>query len=144
MADNNGLLMSSFFYKNNELYCDGVSLAKLAKEVGTPCFVYSESDLKKNCQEFKQAFDEVKIKTHLRYAVKASSNLAILQAIFREGYGADVVSQGEIMRSLKAELEAKNIVFSGVGKTANEIKYALDVGIGLFNVESFAELKKLL
>ncbi|OAJ34448.1 diaminopimelate decarboxylase [Piscirickettsia salmonis] len=135
--------MSSFYYQHDELYCEGLSLLEVANKVATPCFVYSKHDLEENCRVFRQAFDQVGITTHLRYAVKAASNLALLQIIFKAGYGADVVSQGEIMRALTAGLNAEKIVFSGVGKTVSEIEYALKMGVGLFNVESLHELETI-
>lgn len=100
-----------FYYQHDELYCEGLSLLEIASKATTPCFVYSKHDLEENCRVFRQAFDQVGMTTHLRYAVKAASNLALLQIIFKAGYGADVVSQGEIMRALTAGLNAEKLFF---------------------------------
>ena len=130
--------MHDFKYKNNVLHCEGVSLKKIAKEFGTPAYVYSYNTLRTHFRVFDKAFKEV---PHLIcFSVKANSNLAILKLFAEEGGGADIVSGGELYRALKAGIKPGKIVYAGVGKTREEIAFALQKGILMFNVESNQEL----
>jgi len=131
--------MDHFELKNNQLFAEQVNLSELAREYGTPAYVYSRSTFERHWRAFDNAFGE---RPHLVcYAVKANSNLAILNVLARLGSGFDIVSIGELERVLKAGGEPSKIVFSGVGKKPDEIRRALDVGIRCFNVESEAELQ---
>lgn len=130
--------MDYFKYKNNQLFAENVNLSDIAREHGTPAYVYSRATFERHWHAFDQAFGE---QPHLIcYAVKANSNIAILNLLARLGSGFDIVSMGELQRVLKAGGEAGKVVFSGVGKKPEEIRFALDVGIRCFNVESQAEL----
>ncbi|HHI97542.1 MAG TPA: diaminopimelate decarboxylase [Thermodesulfatator atlanticus] len=133
--------MHHFQYRENELYAEEVPVRRIARKVGTPFYLYSAATLRRHYRVFDQAF---KTLPHLVcYAVKANSNLAVLRLLAREGAGADIVSGGELFRALKAGIPAEKIVFSGVGKTAREIRLALKAGILMFNVESLEELKSI-
>lgn len=133
--------MDYFEYRNGELYAEQVAIADIAKTHATPCYVYSRATLERHWHAFNDAFGEQK---HLVcYAVKASSNIAILNLFARLGSGFDIVSVGELERVLRAGGEASKIVFSGVGKKSSEMRRALEVGIRCFNVESEAELERL-
>ncbi len=133
--------MDFFNYHNGTLYAEGVNLSQLANTYGTPCYVYSRATLERHWHAFDQAFQN---HTHLIcYAVKANSNLAVLNILARCGSGFDIVSGGELERVLRAGGKAEKIVFSGVGKTVAEMRRALEVGIYCFNVESQAELQRL-
>jgi len=133
--------MSDFNYKNNELFCEEVSLKELADKEGTPLYVYSQATLKTNFSVFNDALQGI---DHLIcYSVKANSNLAVLNLLFSLGAGADIVSGGELVRCLRAGCDPKKIVFSGVGKTVCEMELAIKTGILAFNVESVAELEVL-
>ena len=133
--------MDHFAYKNSELFAEDVSIAKLAEQVGTPFYCYSKATLTRHFHVFHEALAE--LNPLICYAVKANTSLAILQTLAKLGAGADVVSGGEIYASLKAGIKPEKIVFSGVGKTAEEIKYALEQGIFQFNVESEPELEEI-
>jgi diaminopimelate decarboxylase len=131
----------NFWYNKNKLYCEDVPVADVAKKVGTPFYLYSQSTLERHYKTFDLAFGLV---PHLTcYAVKANSNLAILSLFRRLGSGFDIVSGGELQRALRAGADPQKIVFSGVGKTEDEIDLALHTGILQFNVESPAELDVL-
>ena len=133
--------MHEFNYIGNELYCEKVPVKKIAEEVGTPAYIYSSSTLRSHYRAFDSAFAEV---PHLVcFAVKANSNLSILGLFGKEGGGADIVSGGELFRALKAGIDPQKIVFAGIGKTGEEIAYALRSNILMFNVESPLELKKI-
>lgn len=130
--------MHHFQERNGELYAEGVPLSAVAERVGTPCYVYSLATLRRHFRVFDEAFESV---PHLVcFSVKSNSNLAILRTFAREGSGFDIVSGGELFRALKAGADPGKIVFSGVGKTAGEIRYALAAGILMLNVESPGEL----
>jgi diaminopimelate decarboxylase len=130
-----------FEYKNDELYCEDVAIAALAEQYGTPLFVYSRATLERHWHAFDAALAG---HDHLVcYAVKANSNLAVLNLLARLGSGFDIVSGGELQRVLQAGGEPARIVFSGVGKLASEIETALDVDILCFNVESEQELDRI-
>ncbi len=133
--------MSSFHYHNSQLYVEQVPLAHIAKQWGTPTYVYSLSALLANYQAMSGALKSL---PHLIcYAVKANSNIALLNSLAKQGSGFDIVSLGELHRVLAAGGDAKKIVFSGVGKSEDDICNALDIGILCFNVESVPELEKI-
>src|ERR1043165_6385540 len=128
-----------FTYKNNELHCDGLAINKLAQKFGAPLYLYSATAIRERYRVLEGAFHHVK--HTLCYSVKASSNLSILRLLAGIGAGFDIVSGGELERGRRAQKKAvRKIVFSGVGKTAIELKLALKTGILLFNVESEGEL----
>ncbi|QCU90856.1 diaminopimelate decarboxylase [Thiomicrorhabdus sediminis] len=130
-----------FQLKNQSLYAEDVSLASLAKEYGTPLYVYSRSEFENRWQAFDQAFGN---QPHLVcYAVKTNSNIAVLNVLAKLGAGFDIVSQGELERVLRAGGDPKKVVFSGVAKQSGEIRRALQVGIRCFNIESHAELDRI-
>ncbi|HEY2864314.1 MAG TPA: diaminopimelate decarboxylase [Casimicrobiaceae bacterium] len=133
--------MTAFEYRDGELAAEGVALADIAARHGTPCFVYSRAAIEDAFQTFEHALAGV---PHLVcYAMKANSNLAVLNLLARLGSGFDIVSGGELARALAAGADPARIVFSGVGKTEAEMASALDVGILCFNVESASELEHL-
>ncbi len=134
--------MTDFFsYRNNQLCAEQVPLADIAQRFGTPCYVYSHAAL---TDGYRQFTDALKGREHLIcYAVKANSNLAILNLFAKLGAGFDIVSGGELQRVLAAGGAADKVVFSGVGKTEAEMRQALDANILCFNVESEAELLRL-
>jgi diaminopimelate decarboxylase len=127
-----------FSYSDNDLYCEQVPLADLAQKTGTPAYVYSSQTIRDNFHAYDQAFGD--LPHTVCYAVKANSSLAILALLAREGAGFDIVSGGELFRTLKAGGDPAKVVFSGVGKNADEVEYALATGIHGFNCESEAEL----
>ena len=130
--------MDYFEYRENQLFAEDVKLSEIARQHGTPAYVYSRATFERHWHAFDKAFGSQR---HLIcYAVKANSNIAILNVLARLGSGFDIVSIGELERVLKAGGKAGNIVFSGVGKKASEIRRALEAGIRCFNVESQAEL----
>src|SRR6516162_2087572 len=131
--------MHYFEYRSNELYCEETPLEKIASEVGSPAYVYSEATLERHVRVFDEAFQSV---PHLIcYAVKANSNIHLLRRFSEWGTGFDIVSGGELFRVLRAGASPEKVIFAGVGKTADEIRYALEAGILFFNVESPAELE---
>jgi diaminopimelate decarboxylase len=130
-----------FHYQSGELHAERVPLADIAAQFGTPCYVYSRASLTDGWNQFSSA---LRSREHLIcYAVKANSNLAILNVLARLGAGFDIVSGGELQRVLAAGGDARKVVFSGVGKTAAEMRMALDADVLCFNVESPAELERL-
>lgn len=133
--------MDYFNYRGNALYAEDVAVADIVHEFGTPCYVYSRATLERHWRAFDQAFDS---HPHLIcYAVKANSNLAVLNLLARLGSGFDIVSVGELERVLEAGGQPGKIVFSGVGKRPDELRRALQVGICCFNVEVPGELDRL-
>ncbi|MFO7704836.1 MAG: diaminopimelate decarboxylase [Halopseudomonas sp.] len=133
--------MTAFDYQNGELYAEALPLSAIAEQYATPCFVYSRQAIEQAWLAWDQALTGT---PHLVcYAVKANSNLAVLNLLARLGAGFDIVSVGELERVLAAGGEPSRIVFSGLGKTAEEMRRALQVGIHCFNVESTAELERL-
>ncbi|WP_020561249.1 diaminopimelate decarboxylase [Thiofilum flexile] len=133
--------MDHFEYRNGQLFAENVAVAELAKQYGTPCYIYSRATLERHWHAFNDAFGT---QPHLIcYAVKSNSNLAILNLFARLGSGFDIVSLGELERVLAAGADPKKVVFSGVAKKASEMRRALEVGIRCFNVESEAELERL-
>ena len=132
--------MTQFNFIEQHLHVESCSTSELVAEYGTPLYVYSQTQLEQNWQAFSR---NLPAPHRACYAVKANSNLAILQVLARLGAGFDVVSGGEIARVLRAGGQADSIVFSGVAKSHDEIRYALTVGILQFNVESIAELERI-
>jgi diaminopimelate decarboxylase len=130
-----------FSYQNDSLFAEDCDVAKLAKTHGTPLYIYSRATLERHWHAFNNAVAD---HPHLIcYAVKANSNLAVLNVLARLGSGFDIVSGGELSRVLQAGGDPKKVVFSGVGKTVAEMEQALNIGIYCFNVESSAELEQL-
>lgn len=126
---------------NGVLNIENISIEQIAKQVGTPCYIYSRNGIRARWQAFDIAFGQ---QPHLVcYAVKTNSNLAVLQTLAQAGAGFDIVSGGELARVLRAGGDAKKVVFSGVGKTMSEMRFALQMGIKCFNIESEAELYRL-
>ena len=133
--------MSEFQYRNGELHAEDVALSAIAAQYGTPCYVYSRRALEQAYLAWDNALDGV---PHLVcFAVKANSNLGVLNVLARLGAGFDIVSGGELERVLAAGGEAGKVVFSGLGKSEEEMRRALQVGIKCFNVESAPELERL-
>jgi len=130
--------MDHFSYQKGVYSAEGVSLQKIAAEVGTPFYCYSSATLTRHFEVFSEAFADVD--AHICFAVKSNDNLAVLRTFAKLGAWADVVSGGEIRKVRAAGIKAENIVFSGVGKTRKEMEYALNQGIFQFNVESEPEL----
>ncbi|MCD2314783.1 diaminopimelate decarboxylase [Sphingomonas sp. IC-11] len=126
--------MDHFSLVDGELHCEAVPLSRIAAEVGTPVYVYSANTLRRNARVFRDGLKQAG-RVHLAYAIKANPNIAVLNVLAREGYGADVVSGGEMARALAAGMPAEDIVFSGVGKTRAELIKGIDAGIGQFNIE---------
>ena len=133
--------MHHFHYINNELYGEDVPLTTIAREVGTPFYLYSHATLKQHFKAFDNAFDGMK---HLTcFSMKSNSNMAVLRLFALLGGGVDIVSGGELFRALKAGVDPSKIVFSGVGKDVSALEYALGSGILMFNTESPQEILKL-
>tara|TARA_B100001996_G_C18663423_1_gene593966 strand:- start:907 stop:2148 length:1242 start_codon:yes stop_codon:yes gene_type:complete len=133
--------MSDFTYKNGQLHAEDISLLEIAKRHNTPCYIYSKKAIQTKYTEFDLAFTS---NQHLIcYAVKANSNISILNILAKMGSGFDIVSSGELFRVLKAGGSPDKVVFSGVGKRLDEMKFALEQNIKCFNVESKSELLKL-
>ncbi|MEM8724384.1 MAG: diaminopimelate decarboxylase [Pseudomonadota bacterium] len=130
--------MDHFALKDGVMHAEDVPLPRIAEEVGTPVYVYSRATLERHAQVFRDGLSAVPDKL-IAFAVKSNPNLAVLKVLQRQGYGADVVSIGEMRRALAAGIAAENIVFSGVGKTRREIAEALEAEIGQFNIESEEE-----
>ncbi|MCC6589251.1 MAG: diaminopimelate decarboxylase [Bryobacterales bacterium] len=131
--------MNSYHYSENTLYCEQVALADIARRAGTPCFVYSQAEILGRFNAYKAGFGDTP--HEICYAVKANSNLSILRLLAGAGAGFDIVSGGELFRVLKAGGDPGKVVFSGVGKTAQEIDYAIASGIHSFNCESPDEMR---
>lgn len=133
--------MHHFDYRDGKLFAEEVSVTELAETYGTPLYIYSAATFRRHFEAFDSAFKGL---DHLTcYSVKANSNLSVLKLLADMGAGMDVVSGGELFRALKAGVPAEKIVYSGVGKRAEEIRQALEAGILMFNVESLAELHKI-
>lgn len=133
--------MHDFHYRGNELFCEEVSLQQIVKQVGTPCYIYSHRTIHRSFHAFNDAFQDI---PHIvAYAMKANSNIGVLRLLAKEGSGADIVSGGELFRALKAGIPPNKMVFAGVGKSSEEILYALKSDILMFNVESPEELQRI-
>jgi diaminopimelate decarboxylase len=137
--------MNHFEARSGALWCEGVPLTLLAPEVGTPLYVYSTATLTRHYRAFEAALaDHPSLGSPaIAYAVKANGNLSVLATLARLGAGADTVSEGEIRRALIAGIPPSRIVFSGVGKTDAELRFALDVGVAQINIEAAAEFERL-
>ncbi|MDO9567453.1 MAG: diaminopimelate decarboxylase [Candidatus Desulfaltia sp.] len=131
--------MHHFNYRDNELYCEDIPVQTIAQKVGTPFYLYSHATLKRHFMAFNEAFDGTR--RLVCFSAKANTNLAILKLFESLGSGLDIVSGGELYRGLKAGFQPNRIVYSGVGKRIDEIDYALNTGILMFNVESLEELE---
>ncbi|MDJ0811984.1 MAG: diaminopimelate decarboxylase [Desulfobacterales bacterium] len=131
--------MHHFEYRNGELHCEEVAVKAIAKAVGTPFYLYSHATLKRHYEAFEGAFEG--LDRMVCFSAKANSSLAVLALFARLGSGLDIVSGGELYRGLKAGFAPSRIVYSGVGKTAEEIDYALETGIFMLNIESPEELE---
>lgn len=133
--------MHYFYYRNNELWCEEVEVREIARAVGSPFYLYSAATFRRHFLAYQKAFAE---RRHLVcYAVKSNSNLAVLNLLADLGSGADIVSGGELFRALRAGIPAERIVYSGVGKTREEIAAGIEAGILLFNVESIEEMETI-
>ena len=130
--------MHHFYYEKDMLYCEGVPVHEIAAAIGTPFYLYSHATLKRHFLIFNEAFDG--LERLVCFSAKANSNLSILKLLADLGSGLDIVSGGELFRGLKAGFCPEKIVYSGVGKRVDEIDYALNEGILMFNVESLEEL----
>lgn len=130
--------MSGFTYLDGQLHADQVPLAEIADAVGTPAYVYAGAVMRARLRQFLDAFADRRVM--VCYALKANSNLAVIRTLAEAGAGADIVSGGELQRALAAGVPPQRIVFSGVGKSREEMAQALDAGIAQFNVESVPEL----
>jgi diaminopimelate decarboxylase len=130
--------MHYFHYKNSDLYAESVPVKRIVKDIGTPLYIYSLKTLMRHYRAFEEAFDGYP--TIICFALKANSNRALLTALAKKGCGADVVSGGELYLAMKSGIPAGKIVYAGVGKTAEEIRYSLKSGILMFNIESSDEL----
>ena len=128
-------------YKKSNLYIENIAVQKIARKFGTPSYCYSLNKLKSNIKNFKKHFEQ--IKPMICFSIKSNSNLQILREIKKMGIGADVVSKGEMIMALKAGISPKKIVFSGVGKTFDELKFAVDKNILLINSESESEINEI-
>lgn len=126
--------MDHFNRKNGVLHAEDVAIPAIAAQVGTPFYVYSTATLERHAQVLKAALADLP-RVHIAFAIKANPNLAVLGVLAKQGYGADVVSGGELKRALAAGMKPEDIVFSGVGKTRGELQLGLDEGIGQFNLE---------
>ncbi|WP_333807934.1 diaminopimelate decarboxylase, partial [Phenylobacterium sp.] len=139
--------MNHFELRDGEMFCEDVPLLKVAEAVGTPVYVYSSATLERHFTVLQKALSDAGLRDDaggpplIAYAVKANSNLAVLATLARLGAGADTVSEGEIRRALAAGVPPERIVFSGVGKQAGEIRFALETGISEINVESEPEMR---
>lgn len=134
--------MDFFEMKGGQMHAEGVPLGRIADEVGTPVYVYSAGTLRRHARVFREALAGLD-RPLIAFAVKANPNVAVLKLLGQEGFGADVVSEGEMRRALAAGIPPERIVFSGVGKTNGEMRAALEAGILQLNVESEGELRRL-
>ena len=133
--------MEPFLYRDNALFAEDLSIASIAQEYGTPCFIYSRAALEYNLLAYERALEGV---DHLTcFAVKANSNLAVLGVLAGLGAGFDIVSGGELERVVRAGGDPRKVIFSGLGKTESEIAKALELGIRCFNIESEPELDRI-
>lgn len=131
--------MHRFSFKKNELYCEEAAVARIAKTVGTPFYLYSMGTFLDHFLKLKEAFKE--INALICYSMKSNSNLTILKKLVSSGAGLDIVSGGELFRAKKVGVNPKKVVFASVGKSEEEITDAIQFGVGMFNVESVSELE---
>ena len=137
--------MNNFNFKNNVLNVEDVSVIRIAEIIGTPAYIYSKKSFENNFSNFSNTLKKVlgpKSDILVAYSVKSNSNIAVIDILNSLHSGADVVSIGELQRALKVGIPPDKIVFSGVGKTQEEMAFGIDINILQFNVESLAELKK--
>ena len=135
--------MHHFSYRDGILHAEGVNLAEVARNVGTPFYCYSSATLERHYEVLSKAFEDAGLDALICYAIKANSNQAVIKTLAGLGAGMDVVSEGELRRARAAGVPADKIIFAGVGKTREEMQRALELGIRCFNVESEAELERL-
>jgi diaminopimelate decarboxylase len=133
--------MDFFNYKNGELHCENVPAERIAREVGTPCYVYSKATLLHHYRQIADAFKPVN--ATVCYSIKSCGNINILKLLVGQGAGMDVTSGGELFRALQAGCDPKKIIYAGVGKTDQEIADAINAGIAAFNLESEAEIENV-
>ena len=133
--------MRHFTYRNDKLFSENTDIGEITKKINTPFYCYSLNAIKENINNFKNNTHNINAK--LCFALKANSNLTILSEIAKEGFGADVVSKGEFKKALKSGIKSDNIVFSGVGKSYDEIKFAIQERCFQINAESISEIKKI-
>ncbi|GAB4509049.1 MAG: diaminopimelate decarboxylase [Anaerolineae bacterium] len=133
------MLNETMHYNNGELMIDGVPAVEIMAACGTPVYVYSLNRLRTNVNRIRSAFPQA----HIHYSAKANANLTLLKTLIAMGVGVDTVSAGEIYKALKAGCSPEHIVFAGVGKSPSELRFAVEQGIGWFNVENVAELEML-
>ncbi len=133
--------MDRFEYRNGKLFCENVSIEDIVEQVGTPVYIYSGNTFVEHYRKIAKAFAGVE--PIICYSVKCNSNIHICRMLAKEGAGFDIVSGGELFRAIQAGGDPSKMVYAGVGKTDSEINQALDAGIGLFNIESVAELENL-
>ncbi|MFA7060913.1 MAG: hypothetical protein WC156_08860, partial [Pedobacter sp.] len=133
--------MNHFQYKGNELFAEDVAIKDIAAKVGSPVYIYSHATLERHYKAFDNAF--ATMPHTICYSVKANSTQSVLKTFIKLGGGVDIVSGGELFRALKAGVNPKKVVYSGVGKKDDEIEYSLNTGILMFNVESEQELTRL-
>jgi len=133
--------MNHFDYRDGRLFAEDVAIAEIAAAVGTPFYCYSTATLTRHYEVMAHAL--ARVQGRICYAVKANSNQAVIRTLAKLGAGADVVSEGEARRAIAAGVPVADIVFSGVGKTRAEMRFAINAGIGQFNVESTGELAVL-
>jgi diaminopimelate decarboxylase len=130
--------MHDFTVRDEALFCESCRITDIIKKTGTPAYIYSAKTITDHFEKLRKAFTDYP--TTICYSVKANSNVRILSLLAKQGSGADIVSGGELYRALAAGISPKKIVYSGVGKTGDEIKYAIETGVRFFNVESIPEL----
>jgi diaminopimelate decarboxylase len=133
--------MDFFNYKNGQLFCENVPAERIAAEVGTPCYVYSKATLLHHYRQIAEAFKPVN--ATICYSIKSNGNLNLCKVLAAEGCGFDVTSGGELFRALQAGGDPKKIIYAGVGKTDEEIREAINVGIAAFNIESEEEIENI-
>lgn len=131
--------MEAFRYKGKDMYCENVNLSKMTKEIGDSFYVYSYATMIENFDRIKKAFSELP-NTLISFSVKSNSNIALLRSLIKKGAGCDIVSEGELLRALKAGVNPDKIIFAGVGKVRESVELALNKKIHAFNVESIPEL----
>src|ERR1700712_2952738 len=133
--------MDFFQYKNGELYCEDVPAEQIAREVGTPAYVYSKATFVHHYRQIAQAF--APLNPTICYSIKSCGNINICRVLAQEGCGFDVTSGGELFRALEAGGDPKKMIFAGVGKSDEEIRMAINAGIAAFNLESEEEIENV-
>ncbi|AHM58870.1 diaminopimelate decarboxylase [Flammeovirgaceae bacterium 311] len=133
--------MDFFHTKNNELFCEEVAVQEIVSKVGTPCYIYSANTLREHYKKLRTAFSA--LNPLICFSIKTCNNIHLIQELVKEGSGMDTVSGGEIFLALKANTPPAKIVFAGIGKSDQEISYALEQGVGIFNIESEAEFENI-